>query len=218
MKRREYEEYMAHKTGNPNYSSPSVPKKKMPFKQDEDDDRGGRGIPGLEDYRGGAKGNRAPIDSDDDNNYGNNQRRNRRSNDSDNYDSDNDPHHKRGGPSITSIATSKAKNAKLQEFEYNSPRRKKDLARGINDREEPYDRRNKKNDLYEDDYNDPNQDRSRNRRKASPPRDNDFVSVQEYDHLSALCDKLLSQQEALQDEIKQQANIIKVKNYLIYCI
>lgn len=38
------------------------------------------------------------------------------------------------------------------------------------------------------------------------------VSAEEYDELSALCDRLLAQQEQLQSEIKTQASIIKVRN------
>ena len=37
-----------------------------------------------------------------------------------------------------------------------------------------------------------------------------YVTVEEYDELSKLCDKLLSQQEALQSEIRNQSHIIKV--------
>ena len=37
-----------------------------------------------------------------------------------------------------------------------------------------------------------------------------FVSVEEYDELSKLCDTLLSQQEQLQMELKSQASILKV--------
>lgn len=43
----------------------------------------------------------------------------------------------------------------------------------------------------------------------------DLVSIEQYDELSALCDKLLAQQENLQAEIEQQASIIKVWNIIM---
>lgn len=42
--------------------------------------------------------------------------------------------------------------------------------------------------------------------------DDEFVSVEQYDELSKLCDKLLIQQEKLQSEIEQQASLIKVRS------
>lgn len=48
--------------------------------------------------------------------------------------------------------------------------------------------------------------------------DGDFVSVEQYDELSKLCDKLLAQQEMLQSEIEQQASLIKVRvSFAVTC-
>lgn len=50
-----------------------------------------------------------------------------------------------------------------------------------------------------------------NGRHSSKRNDaNNMVTTEEYDELSQLCDRLLSQQEDLQSEIRQQARLIKV--------
>ncbi len=49
-----------------------------------------------------------------------------------------------------------------------------------------------------------------NRKGGSPPGKTKHVSVEEYDELSNLCDRLMAQQEELQSEIRTQASIIKV--------
>jgi hypothetical protein len=43
----------------------------------------------------------------------------------------------------------------------------------------------------------------------NPPEVEDTVPGKQYDELSTLCDRLLSQQEAMQEEIAEQANVIK---------
>jgi hypothetical protein len=38
-----------------------------------------------------------------------------------------------------------------------------------------------------------------------------YVAAEEYDELSKLCDKLLGQQEQLQEEVRKQAEMLKVQ-------
>eukprot|EP00599_Poterioochromonas_sp_BG-1_P012691 CAMPEP_0173155752 /NCGR_PEP_ID=MMETSP1105-20130129/14307_1 /TAXON_ID=2985 /ORGANISM="Ochromonas sp., Strain BG-1" /LENGTH=690 /DNA_ID=CAMNT_0014072267 /DNA_START=11 /DNA_END=2083 /DNA_ORIENTATION=+ len=69
------------------------------------------------------------------------------------------------------------------------------------------------NKIYDSNY-DSDPDSRRNGRGAgnsslSPNPKTKVVSAQEYDELSKLCDKLLSQQETLQSEIRNQAHLIK---------
>jgi CHASE3 domain sensor protein len=42
-------------------------------------------------------------------------------------------------------------------------------------------------------------------------RDDGFVPAEEYDELSKLCDKLLTQQEQLQEEVRKQKQMLQVR-------
>lgn len=48
---------------------------------------------------------------------------------------------------------------------------------------------------------------------SSSKKNGKVVSAEEYDELSKLCDRLLSQQESLESEIRNQAHLIKVRQY-----
>ena len=48
---------------------------------------------------------------------------------------------------------------------------------------------------------------------SSSKKNGKVVSAEEYDELSKLCDRLLSQQESLESEIRNQAHLIKVHQY-----
>lgn len=58
-------------------------------------------------------------------------------------------------------------------------------------------------------YNDDDYQPMRRERNGNNPDSDKFVTVQEYDKLSRLCDKLLNQQEQLHSEIRKQADIIE---------
>jgi hypothetical protein len=86
-----------------------------------------------------------------------------------------------------------------------------------NDIEDDYDAppprdRNRRVHLEDDNFSDNESvDRKRSGRAGGDGRSSTRnVSVQEYDELSALCDRLLEQQQQLQSEIKSQASLIKV--------
>jgi hypothetical protein len=59
--------------------------------------------------------------------------------------------------------------------------------------------------------NDPQDGYRENHRQKSQSDNGKVVSATEYDELSKLCDKLLSQQEVLQSELKSQSHLIKVR-------
>lgn len=67
---------------------------------------------------------------------------------------------------------------------------------------------------YDDDYDseDPRGGGGK-RRGAAAKGGDEYISAEQYDELSKLCDKLLAQQEVLQGEIEQQASLIKVCVY-----
>jgi hypothetical protein len=54
------------------------------------------------------------------------------------------------------------------------------------------------------------------RQKGNNGKGQRYVSPEAYDELSALCDRLMAQQEQLQIELSQQANVIKVTNYYLF--
>jgi hypothetical protein len=69
-------------------------------------------------------------------------------------------------------------------------------------------RRSFQND-HQDDYRENNVHHNNQRQKSKLDGEK-VVSAQEYDELSKLCDKLLSQQDVLQSELKSQSHLIKV--------
>lgn len=53
----------------------------------------------------------------------------------------------------------------------------------------------------------------RNTADSAGAEDDDYVPKEEYDELSKLCDKLLTQQEQLQLEVRKQADMLKVSGF-----
>ncbi len=70
---------------------------------------------------------------------------------------------------------------------------------------------NRNNNNYDSDPDRWHNGREGGNSSLSPNPKTKVVSAQEYDELSKLCDKLLSQQETLQSEIRNQAHLIKVR-------
>ena len=69
-----------------------------------------------------------------------------------------------------------------------------------------------RDDEDHDDDDDEEHEHSNNNNRGGIAKDKSrFVSIEEYDELSKLCDSLLSQQEQLQSELKNQASMLKVR-------
>lgn len=96
---------------------------------------------------------------------------------------------------------SNARKHEMPNLSLSSQREIPGLERNV-ERERPYDKRRDKE--YDSDR-DRDRDRDRDQRNVGGK----WVSQTEYDELSALCENLLFQQKDLQNELKQQADIIK---------
>lgn len=86
---------------------------------------------------------------------------------------------------------------------YRSPSLERENFYDHNNYNENYDHNYDRRSVAESDY--------REGSVSDRGRESRFISVEEYDELNNLCNRLMSQQEKLQDEIKQQNEIIKVR-------
>eukprot|EP01038_Epipyxis_sp_PR26KG_P008507 gene8507-11499_t len=197
IKKREYDDYMrnhfkangASHRSDPNQRSEEAegsygaPKTKRTVKDDhnDNDDHNGRHQNGKKHNNNNPK-TRVSFENDD-NKF--NRNKNKPSNYSDDDQDD--------------VRYKKNNNKSSKKFEYYD------------------DNNNYSNDV--DSYDERDRDRgakvNNNKKKAGSnskhhhPHNDNSVSVEEYDELSKLCDKLLSKQEEMENEIREQANIIK---------